>query len=77
VEEVRRAVTRLREEARFRERAQELRRSLEETDGTGTAAALIAHLARTKAPLVLPEGTPRTVTRDAVDALLASVTKAA
>jgi MGT family glycosyltransferase len=77
VEAARGAVTRLREEARFRERASELQRALARTDGTRTASALIAHLARTKAPIVLPEGAPRTVTADALDALLASLTRAA
>lgn len=77
MEEARRAVTRLREEAPFKERTRELQRALEETDGTRTASALIAHLARTRAPILLPEGMPRTLTRDTLGRLLASKPQAA
>jgi MGT family glycosyltransferase len=70
VERVRQAVTRLREEPRFRQRATELQRHLEETDGTETSARLIAHVARTKSPVRLPEGMPRTITRQRLEQLL-------
>ncbi len=73
VESGRRAFHRLREEPRFGERARELQRALEGTDGTRTASALIAHLARHKKPLRVPEGTPRTVTREGLGPLLASL----
>lgn len=71
-DEVRRAVGRLRSEPGFAERARELQRALDETDGARTSAALVAHLARHKKPLTLPNGAPRTVTRAGLDALLAS-----
>ncbi len=72
VEGVRQAVSRLREEPRFREKTEEFRRRLEETDGTGTAAHLIAWLARSKRPVCLPEGGSRTLTREGVERLLSS-----
>jgi MGT family glycosyltransferase len=61
VEGVRQAVSRLREEPRFGEKARELQRQLEETEGSETAARLIAHLARTRAPLHLPAEASRTL----------------
>jgi MGT family glycosyltransferase len=73
VERARQAVTRLREEPRFAERTRQLQGQLAETEGTETAAALIAHLARTREPLRLPEGRSRTVTRAGLASLLASL----
>ncbi|HSP78095.1 MAG TPA: nucleotide disphospho-sugar-binding domain-containing protein, partial [Myxococcaceae bacterium] len=69
VEGVRQAVSRLREEPRFRERTEELRRRLEETDGTGTSARLIAWLARNRRPVCLPEGGSLTLTREGLERL--------
>jgi len=69
-EGVRQAVTRLRQEPGFRARAEALRQSLEDTDGPSTACALIARLARQRAPLHLPAGMPRTVTRQGLAPLL-------
>jgi hypothetical protein len=66
----RQAVTRLRQEPGFRARAEALRQSLEDTDGSSTACALIAQLARQHAPLHLPAGMPRTVTRQGLAPLL-------
>jgi UDP:flavonoid glycosyltransferase YjiC (YdhE family) len=77
VERVRRTVARLREEPGFRQRAEELRRQLDETDGPEASARLIAHLARTRAPLRLPEGMSRTVTRRGLDSLLSALGAAA
>lgn len=77
VERVRAAVARLRDEPRFRQRAEELRRQLDETDGTETSAKLIAHLARTRTPLRLPEGMSRTLTRRRLDALMNALGAAA
>jgi MGT family glycosyltransferase len=70
---IRRAVARLRAEPGFREKAEALRQQLENTEGTRTASALIALLARRREPLRLPEGMPRTVTREALAPLLASM----
>lgn len=70
---VRQAVTRLREEPGFRVRAKALRQHLSATEGTGTASALIALLAKSRAPVRLPEGAPRTVTREGLASLLASL----
>jgi MGT family glycosyltransferase len=70
VEGVRQAVHRLREEPRFREKTKELQRKLDETNGTETGARLIVHLARTRAPLRLPEGMSRTVTSQVLATLL-------
>lgn len=70
-ENVRRAVTRLREEPGFRMKAEALRTHLETTDGPTTASALITLLARRRAPVRLPDGAPRTVTREALASLLA------
>ena len=70
---VRRAVTRLREEPGFRARAEALGQHLADTEGTGTASALIALLAKRRAPVCLPEGSPRTLTREGLAALLASI----
>jgi MGT family glycosyltransferase len=71
VDGVRKAVTQLREEPRFREKTQALQQQLAETNGTETAAKLIAHLARTQAPIHLPEGASRTLTPQGAEALLA------
>ncbi|OJT21627.1 hypothetical protein BO221_27890 [Archangium sp. Cb G35] len=70
---VRRAVTRLREEPGFRARAEALRQQLADTEGTGTASALIALLAKRRAPVRLPEGAPHTLTREGLASLLASL----
>jgi len=72
VEDVRRAVARLRTEPHFAEKARELKGHLDRTDGTRTAAALIAHLAKRKAPVLLPEGAPRTLHPDDVAPVLAA-----
>jgi MGT family glycosyltransferase len=69
---VRRAVTRLREEPSFRVKAEALRTHLETTDGPATASALITLLARQRAPVRLPDGAPRTVTREGLASLLAT-----
>jgi len=70
VDKVRQAVKRLREEPSFAQRARELQARLDETDGTGTAARLIAWLARNRAPLRTPEGTSRSLTREGAQQLL-------
>jgi MGT family glycosyltransferase len=75
-ENVRRAVTRLREEPDFRRKAEALRTHLETTDGPTTASALITLLARRRAPVRLPDGAPHTLTREGLDALLAVVSAA-
>jgi len=72
-ENVRRAVARLREEPGFRAKAEALRQQLEHTEGTSTASALIALLARRREPVRLPEGVPHTVTREGLASLLASL----
>lgn len=64
------AVKRLREEPSFAQKARELQARLDETDGTGTAARLIAWLAQHKAPLRKPEGNSRSLTREAAEQLL-------
>jgi MGT family glycosyltransferase len=77
VEGVRQAVNRLRGEPRFRQKTEELRGQLEETDGTGTAARLIAWLARSRQPLRLPEGSSRTLTREGLERLMGALGAAA
>ncbi|WNG39724.1 glycosyltransferase family 1 protein [Archangium violaceum] len=72
-EAVLRAVTRLREEPGFRDRAEALRQHLAATDGTGTAAALIALLAKRRAPLRIPDGAPRSIPHEGLASLLASL----
>jgi MGT family glycosyltransferase len=72
-EPVRQAVARLRHEPGFRARAEALRLALQATEGTLTASALISVLARQRRPLCLPEGSPRTVTREGLAPLLASL----
>jgi MGT family glycosyltransferase len=69
-ENVRRAVAQLREEPSFRAKAEALSRNLEATDGPSTSSALIALLARRRTPVLLPDGAPRSVTREGLAALL-------
>ncbi|HEX8704014.1 MAG TPA: nucleotide disphospho-sugar-binding domain-containing protein, partial [Myxococcaceae bacterium] len=73
VEKVRQAVTRLREEPSFVQKTRQLQAQLDETDGTGTAARLITWLAQHKAPMRMPEGTSRSLTREGAERLLSTV----
>lgn len=73
VDDVRRTVARLRSELHFVERAQTLQRVLAETDGAEVSARLILLLAQRKTPLRLPEGARRSVSRDGLERLVASL----
>lgn len=57
-------VTRLLEDPAFRQRAQEIREALAQTQGAVTAARFIDHVAKSKQPMQRPHGYPLTVTRE-------------
>jgi len=74
--DVRLEIRLLREQPRFAERARELKQHLDRTDGTRVAAALIAYVAKHRAPVVLPEDAPRTIEADALAPLLSRLEQA-
>ena len=62
--EVRSKIDRLLHESHFGERARDIAEIISRTDGPGTSARFIAHIAQTREPLRRPPGYPLTVTRD-------------
>jgi len=57
-------IDRLLEEPTYRRHAEEIAAALAQTQGPATAAGFIEHVARTKRPLLRPDGYPLTVTRE-------------